>query len=154
MSSDEKLRECPFCGSEAEIVKLSYGKFGGANGSIYCTNKECVGSFGRGVDISIEKVIDSWNTRPMQDSWIPVSERLPEERDVEYPESSPVYDVTIQYSAESNIVGELYYNYDTENWGTWYFVEEERRWCVEEEGRVIAWKPKSAPYIPPAAEGK
>ena len=65
----EKLKPCPFCGSEAESYETTTGSL------VECSNFDChVGTLNN--DWTKKKVISIWNTRTS--GWISVDDALPE----------------------------------------------------------------------------
>lgn len=61
----EKLKRCPFCGSQAEF----YGDGRGAGISVCCPNDDCIinGSYSFKGDDQIEKATEMWNKRILSD---------------------------------------------------------------------------------------
>lgn len=76
MSMSEKLLPCPFCGGLPAIKEFDDG-----SGGVFCTKCKFQplthATYNRLEDK--QRAIEDWNRRP--DSWIPVTERLPEEGD-------------------------------------------------------------------------
>lgn len=69
--SDEKLKPCPFCGGEAELISVGRYEF-----FIKC-HRGCVEQ--SHVYKAKSSAINAWNRRKAEREWIPCSERLPED---------------------------------------------------------------------------
>lgn len=118
MMMNEKLKPCPFCGGEAEVVRISSNSF-------FVRCKECT-TF-RPISESEEEAIKLWNERA--DCWIPVEERLPE------------YDLPCLVSTKNDGdplsatgIAIAFYDPECEEWeGVKY-------------GKVTAWMPLPNPY--------
>lgn len=74
----EKLKKCPFCGGEAELIKRK-SNFPYIHG-VWCIGCKCRTSFEKSEEIAIEK----WNNRKPVDD---VLERLEELKMAEYDDS-------------------------------------------------------------------
>ena len=57
----EKLKPCPFCGGEAELV--IYGEFSGLSPDLFCTKCPARMRCREDDTESIEKLIKAWNRR-------------------------------------------------------------------------------------------
>ena len=83
----EKLKKCPFCGGEAELIKRK-SNFPYIHG-VWCIGCNCRTSFEKSEEIAIEK----WNNRKPVDD---VLERL-EEECVEYKNTWNKYDDEVAF---------------------------------------------------------
>ena len=94
--------------------------------------------------------------RHMNDSWIPVEERLPEEIE----EFNDVYDpvtlavIDTEWHEKSDIVQVTVYDRDEEKYFTYVDNTYNREWVTFnlDNFKVIAWKPLSDPYRPEPLE--
>lgn len=121
----QKLKRCPFCGGEADVL-LSEGVAPNIPDIFWVQCKNCE------VDTMAytqrEKAINEWNTRTPD--WIPVEERLPEEKGV--------YLVTYHPCYWDDVESEIKVGIDTFMGKT--------AWSKRKFQRVIAWRPLPEPY--------
>jgi hypothetical protein len=65
-----RLRECPFCGSQAKLGKWIHPASGSEYITVGCTNEDCVVHIGRLLLFekgSEELAAARWNCRPVED---------------------------------------------------------------------------------------
>lgn len=104
----DKLKECPFCGGEANTTG-----FRGITGFI-CGRCEAVVSFKHREEH--EQAISAWNTRP--ERWIPVTKRLPEsqQRVITQCKIGPVVVGWLIFDKWHTDFGRIYKNCEVTHW--------------------------------------
>ena len=112
---------------------------------------EDIASFNRDIEY-----LRDFIRRHMNDGWIPVEERLPEESE----EFNDVYDpvtlaiIDTEWHEKSDIVQVTVYDRDEEKYFTYVDNTYNGEWVTFnlDNFKVIAWKPLSEPYIPEEIE--
>ena len=96
----------------------------------------------------------------MNDGWIPVEERMPEEHE----EGTDIYDkntlavMDTEYHMVSNLVNVTVYDYENEKYFVGADCTFDGEWCnfglVTGNYEVIAWRPLPEPYHPERSDGE
>lgn len=60
MTSNERIKPCPFCGSHASVWQYEYPT---KSHIIECDNEYCGCQYGNNMDLTEAEVIDLWNSR-------------------------------------------------------------------------------------------
>ena len=139
-----KILSCPFCGGNGELLDNGYehpvidenGAYVDMDifeGDTFWIECEKCGAMMTEADTP-EKAIEEWNTRTPD--WIPVEERLPEEKGV--------YLVTYHPWYWDDVESEIKVGIDTFMGKT--------AWSKRKFQRVIAWMPLPEPYSPEPLE--
>lgn len=111
------------------------------------------------LDGAINQIINILR-KHMNDGWIPVEERLPEEHE----EGTDIYDkntlavMDTEYHMVSNLVNVTVYDYENEKYFVGADCTFDGEWCnfglVTGNYEVIAWRPLPDPYRPERSEGE
>lgn len=74
MKMTEKLKPCPFCGGEAQIIRCNSGKY-----QCFCRNCGCAQTM---FFDSPEEVPEEWNARPIENELVEKIEKLERENHI------------------------------------------------------------------------